>query len=124
MRKFFVTVLVVVSLGVAAGVYEAFRLGLIEKAIHLRWLLPAGGVVLLFSGFCFWWFSDSPSLAANRGIVLSLVFGNVILGCVALVVGLYPAGSWLLVALILIGFFLSQGLLLVAALRARARRVE
>ncbi len=121
MRKLAVAVLVMVSLALAMGVCAAFRLGLVEKAIHVRWILPAGGIALLLSGFCFWWFAGSPSLAANRRIVLSVALGQVILGFVMLVAGLYPA-SWVLVALILVAFFLSQGLVLLAALRARARR--
>jgi hypothetical protein len=124
MRKFFVAVLVVVSLALAVGVYEAVRAGLVEKTIHARWLPAVIGVVLVLAGFCFWWFSRSPSQPRNRGMLLSLAMGNVIFGSICLAVGLYPVGSWVLVALILIGFFVFQGLLLVAALRGRASRVK
>jgi hypothetical protein len=124
MKKGFVPILVVLSLILAVGVYEAIRMGLIDKAIHARWLPLLIGGALIFAGFCFWWFSRSSSGPRNRGLLLSLAAGNVIFGSVCLAVGLYPVGSWGLVALILIGFFTLQALVLIAALRGRASRLE
>jgi len=124
MKKLFIPILALLSLVLAVGVYEAIRRGMVDKAIHARWLPLLIGAALILAGLCFWWFSRSSSDPRKRGMLLSLAAGNVIFGSACLAVGLYPVGSWGLVALILIGFFTLQALLLVAALRGRASRLE